>query len=862
MKDIIEMCHQEMFGSLAEEKEVSHITSKTKEAKKLKSYDIYEILAQFVSKSALPGLLNPLKEVLLESSSHKVVKKVESAFFKICRGLVTNRFLTVQSLVPTLLNILSTTEPDVVGTASDGKQNGKIMRLTEKLPSKLDSFLIPAKSLRRVHQVSKINRTSNLYVMSDFALTCFISLLKNNRLVASEASHFEMLEPAIEYNSAFLHSKDTKVITSSLQCIHSLLVKFPELNSFKQLTPQIISQIFVLLKKYTGLSSDNTQLVALCFKTIAHFINTRSDCKLNNEEIAVLISYAENDIENNAHNSSIYLILKSIIKRKFVSKELHQLMEKLLVLAITTDVDHMRNHAIELSVKYLTEYPIDPPRFKGKMVKLVRQIEYKTISGRIAAVTILKSAIGLLNSETLAPLKETLFLPIASRFVNEESAECKKLISATVLTILSKLDVAERNNLFDTFIEPWLACEDILVLTLASHLCTQLVKHEKHHFESRLAAVLPLVRQQLDPSRFASLTQSEADEETFVKHRNEDNLIFQHLTFVLTLLQLKTFNDSGVNFSMLEILTKAKYFEDFNTIFGYITSDYILHPHSWIRCLATQIFGQMFSLWSEPQAFVQDGHLYKNTYLFQDLEEVFCQLCDKFCLVFRDIYNCPTVAEQLMKNLVYIARVMIELDGQDQTNENNAKRKISLRRLLNKLLFEVKFEVKSCPENYQKRILLAKWIAAVIYALYGEEEKRKDRLEAYLPNLLPPLCREELSNSAEEVVDPEVKRSKEELALLHRQVHDMLKARLGAELYHDYYNRVRNEISHKKLERRKIRAIQVCLLNCLRSTDMPLIELCSSFQMINQTDVGVKRKLRKHKRDRLAIKNKRRKKVR
>ena len=829
--DVISLCHQEMFGALAEEKEVTHITTKTKEAKKLKSYDIYEILAQFVSQAALTGLLTPLKEVLTSTGSHTVVKKTETAFEKICRGLVGNRSLTVQSLVPVLLQIMATTEAAVVGastaadaSASAADESGKIQRLSEKLPSKVDSYLIPAKSLRRVHQTARLNRSSNLHVMADFALTTVLHLIKQNRLVTAEESHREMLEPMVDQLATFLHSKDTKVITSSMKVLHSLLVKFPDLQSFRATTQTIISQIFVLLRKYSGLAAnEGSQLVTLCFKTIAHFVNNRADCKLNDDELAVLLSYAESDIESNSQNATIYLLLKAIIRRKFASKELHRLMERLLVLAITTEIDHVRSHAVELTIKYLTEYPIDGNRFKGKMVKLVRQLEFSNLSGRLAAITILKSVIGMLDAKALSPLKVTLFVPIASRIVNEESTECKRLISATVLTILGKLELADRDNLFETFIEPWLTCDDILVRTLASHLVTQLVKHEKHYFEKRLSACLPLVCQQLDPSRYSgSLGQKateggeeveEVDGTVSAELRNEDNLIFHHLTFVLHLLQLKPFtsSDSGVHFSLVEVLTKAKYYEDFNLIFEYIASTYLLHPHSWIRCLATQIFGQLFSLWSDPQSFIDDVHLYKNAYLFVNTEEVLFNLGKKFCLIFRDIYNCSTVSEQLMKNLVYIARVLIELDGSHEEEEDASERKVSLRWLINKLLFEVKFEVKSSPENYQKRSLLAKWIAAVVFALYGEEKRRKDRVVKYLPSLLPPLCREDLSTSNEgETADASVKKAKEELASLHRQVHEMLKSRLGAQLYHDYYNQVRNEITHRKLERKKSRAIQVC----------------------------------------------------
>ena len=43
MKGIIDICNQKLFGVLANEKKILQITVKTKEAQKLKSYDIYEI---------------------------------------------------------------------------------------------------------------------------------------------------------------------------------------------------------------------------------------------------------------------------------------------------------------------------------------------------------------------------------------------------------------------------------------------------------------------------------------------------------------------------------------------------------------------------------------------------------------------------------------------------------------------------------------------------------------------------------------------------------------------------------------------------------------------------------------------------
>lgn len=55
--------NRELFGAVAEEKEVKQILSKVMEARRSKSYDSYEILGKFIGKDQVTKLILPLKEV-------------------------------------------------------------------------------------------------------------------------------------------------------------------------------------------------------------------------------------------------------------------------------------------------------------------------------------------------------------------------------------------------------------------------------------------------------------------------------------------------------------------------------------------------------------------------------------------------------------------------------------------------------------------------------------------------------------------------------------------------------------------------------------------------------------------------------
>ena len=60
---ILQILNMELFGNVSEEKEVEGITTKFHEAKSIRAYDAYEILAKYVGKGLLSRLLIPLKEV-------------------------------------------------------------------------------------------------------------------------------------------------------------------------------------------------------------------------------------------------------------------------------------------------------------------------------------------------------------------------------------------------------------------------------------------------------------------------------------------------------------------------------------------------------------------------------------------------------------------------------------------------------------------------------------------------------------------------------------------------------------------------------------------------------------------------------
>jgi U3 small nucleolar RNA-associated protein 20 len=777
LDSLIEICNLELFGSLAEEKDVSQITTKLKEAKKCKSYEIYQILGRFVSENNLTQLVIPLKTVLSEAHSYKVVRKVSQTLSKVGQGLISNKDLSEKTIMLFIYGVINNVIPHMQLKTSQIKKE----KFIKKKPQKPDSYLIPKQSFQRIEKVVKINEASNAHIIVEFALNCFQALMKQNRMQSSNEEHLSLLDPYIPLLENLLDSKDSKLTTVSLQCLHSLYTKFSILPSFTKQSEKIIEKIFLLLHKYAGLGmsdSDNVQLVLLCFKTISLFIKDRTDVKISDDQMAVLLSYIDQDLNDDTRQSTAFVLLKSILSRKYNSPVLHRIMKKLSEMSIICEIDHIRNNCLHLCIKYLTEYP-NGNRLKRQISFFIRHLEYEKATGRESVVNLLKSLISSLSYEFLSENIGLIFVPLSSRLLNESSSDCKKLVADSIVILLKRLKEEDRNKILNEMIIPWLQEEGALERHIASHLCSLFINVEEKNFTKRFLNCLPFIKQQLDPDRYETSQQN--SDNALVKVN--DSLVYQHLNVILKLMR----TDSN-------LMDKNRRIDDINSILEYIQSFYLLHPHIWVRVISTQIFGQLFSQYSiECLANAIKNPSESNAYLLNNTNEKLIQLCSKFCLMFRDIYEAQALSDQLIKNLVYIARVIILASDQNQTT-------LTLKWMTNKLMFEVKYELKTNPNLTKKRICVFKWMAAVAVELGSE------RLETYLPNFLPPLCREDITGTKAE---HNLTNEENELSILTKQVIQLIKNIVGSEKFTHYYTEARTKLTLKRLERKKNRALEV-----------------------------------------------------
>lgn len=267
---ILDVCTNDLFGALSEEKEVDKLHYKTPEAKpSKKSYVTLMIVSQNITEQCLINLVLPFKEVLQNHHSKKIVLKVQEALMHITTGLVTNKFIDIESLFIFLHGVASESIPEFVLGAPKRviteDQREKMLR------AKPDCFIIPEIPKRNKESQAKNVKTSgkaNAHVLVEFSLNILYVILKREKVPRMDCRAF--VDPLIPLLVDALKSDHVKVTTIAMKCISTLWTIRVSTPTLEEMIQDIVKTIFLILHKYATFEiskqNDNYHLVRNAFK--------------------------------------------------------------------------------------------------------------------------------------------------------------------------------------------------------------------------------------------------------------------------------------------------------------------------------------------------------------------------------------------------------------------------------------------------------------------------------------------------------------------------------------------------------------------------------------------------------------------
>ena len=220
--------------------------------------------------------------------------------------------------------------------------------------------------------------------------------MKQNRLITIDAECSQMLDPFLSVFVNYLDGKHLKVTIVTLRCLIGLL-KF-HLPSLETHSKQIAAKLFNLLKTYSAASSvssnenshgDNFELLMVCYKVLANLIRDCATFDLNDEQLQMLMYYAERNLYDTHKQAAAFNLLKSILSRKLQCAELSDVLGKVMKLSIQADAASVRLQSRQTILQYILDYSLT----EKKLIKFIEfyivQLNYEYENGRESSLEML-----------------------------------------------------------------------------------------------------------------------------------------------------------------------------------------------------------------------------------------------------------------------------------------------------------------------------------------------------------------------------------------------------------------------------------------------------------------------------------------
>ncbi|XP_029019229.1 small subunit processome component 20 homolog [Betta splendens] len=830
MNMLISIFNNELFGAVAEEKEVKGIVSKLMEARHSKSMDSYELLARFCSKESITTLILPLKEILETSSSLKVCNRVGAVLRRVVLGLLVNEGMTFKDFLLLSHGLISQSLPLL--TKRDREKGSAQPPPDPRLPPP-SCLLLPPTPKRGIQKAPVSSRT-NMHILVDAGLKLLHMSLKNIKVTLSEASALEMLDPFVLLLLDCIDSMHVRVITEALVAFIWLL-KFP-LPAIQQNASTLTKQLFVLLKDYSKAGAargENYVLVQNCFKCITKVLAKKiQGNNITETQLQVLLGYAEEDIYDHSRQATAFGLLKAILSRKLIVPEMEEVMKKVAQLSVNGNNVMIRNNCRQIYVKYLLDYPLGM-KLRDHLDFVVAQLQYEHSTGRESVLEMLAYVFQTFPKKLLSQYSGLFFAPLALVVVNDDSPRCKKMATMAIKALLAHLDLNNQNTLF-ALVSTWLKSEKTSLRRLGAQVCGLFVEVEEENFARRLDELLPLLEKELNPDNYEDIEEE--------KHEREaDQLLFSYLTLITKLSQ---------HCGFLE-LNKPQ--DTLISIWGHIEA-HLQFPHCWVWLTASQLFGQLFAAQQAEQLLSTwrgDGKdasapSVASAFLTRNLDKKMRELALTFYSQLHSKFLDTASGEQVIKNLLFIGKVIhlispesdateeamreeeeekeeehqengdegqeVEDEGKYVEEEENGKddRPPTLMWLIKKMSLMAKKEASNTPKVPIKRTCVFKFLGAIAMDL------GRDKLGPYLTTIIAPLYRELDSTYADQ--DPTLKNLAQELI-------ELLKKQVGLESFSLAFTAVQKEFSQRRAARKRYKAQQA----------------------VANPEMAVKKKLKKHK---------------
>ncbi|PPQ73911.1 hypothetical protein CVT26_006659, partial [Gymnopilus dilepis] len=814
VNDVAHVSAEVIFGESGKDVQSEGFKTKMKEVRtsSSKGLDAFSLIAKFITPARISSLLAPIKAIMHETESAKVMALVEEVLKRVATGLNGNRHLGESELLVLCNTLISQNarflqQMPAKRKERDNVKNDHIVQMKRKVAADADHY------------------ASNSFRFVTFGLELLSTALKRSRFDFHDPAQLARLEAMVVTVGNTLYSTNASVLTLGMRCAAGL-AKCP-LKTVQKSLPVTIRQILDIIRQ-TG--NTESELVQVAFKSLAVILRDGPPAQVKEKDLVYLLELVSPDLEEPTRQAAVFALLRAIVARKLVVPEIYDLMEKVAEIAVTSQSTQVQELCRGVLLQFLLDYPQGKGRLRTQMTFLAKNLAYVYESGRVSVMELLGAVVVKFQAGLVQEYADLLFVALVMVVANDDSARCREMAAQLIKGLWARLD-GERRDVLLSHLHTWAAQTAQPLLTWVSMqvygFVVDVAQAESSPF---VLAIFGDIKSSLQRSVAAITAVEDEGDANQMEVEVEWQLPYHSLTVLSKVL--KVFSDFS---------------KEDDKVDWPLVVDHLLFPHAWVRTAACRLLGVLFSAVpvAAPRTDLPDEHPLSRAGMQLTAKKLTQQL--------KSEHLDAALGLQVVKNLFYLGKCFYLLppgdaaaaaatgeeaedmgDDDEGADDRQGAQEEKLKNISNPLpwLFsKVSYQIRSAhirrrnkpssKANWSQQPLAGlRWFAAMASHMDSE------RLEQFLVHILNPVYRltEEdtihdsqmgaflsprgsiyLSThlSIETLTGPA-----EELKTTAIELQDLVQSKVGTTKFANVYNQIRQSVLGVRRERKVARALQ------------------------------------------------------
>ncbi|KAJ7707727.1 armadillo-type protein [Mycena rosella] len=773
VNDVAYVSAEVIFGESAKDVLAEEFKTKMREVRSssAKGLDTFGIVAKYITPPRISSLLVPLRAIMQETESVKVMQLVEDVLKRITSGLNANKHL-----IPTELLVLCHTLIS---------QNARFLKqapMKRKGRPKGDAIV----QIKRQVVEESDHYSNNSFRFVTFGLDLFNTALRRNRLDFHDPEIIKRLESMVVVIGNTLYSSTSPVLVFGLRAAAGI-IKCP-LKSLEKSLPVFVQQTIDIVRQAGNTESE---VVQVAFKSLAVMLRDGPAVQVKEKDLVYLLELLTPDLEEPSRQASVFAMLRAIVGRKFVVPEIYDVMDKVADIMVTSQSPQVQELCRSVLLQFLLDYPQGKGRLRNQMTFLAKNLSYEYESGRKSVLELLGAVLAKFEAGLVREYVDLLFVALVMVIANDDSTKCREMAAQLIKTLFTRLD-DERRRMIISHLHSWASQHSQPQLTRVSSQVYGLVIDV---LAVDALPYIPGILEDIDAALSRSCQQLTAVEET------EEDAMDVDLDWQLPY------------HSLLALSKILRVFPSFVTDSEKVKWDsvvaHLLFPHSWVRTASCRLLGTLFTTVppAPPQDLVQSSPVSG-----PGMREVATKLCTQLKSEHLD----EALSLQVVKNLFYIGKCFyavplltpeeVEAEKNASTGDEDVQDGKDLNPLpwlFSKLSYQIRSahiarrnRSFSAPNWSQQPLAALRWFAAM--AAHMDPE----RLEKFLVHVLTPAYRIAEDDT---IRDPQM----DELKTMCIELQDLIQSKVGTTKFSTAYNQIRQGVLGVQRERKATKVLQV-----------------------------------------------------